>query len=351
MRMFVSFRLPLLILLLTCFAVLLPAVSQAANFLVVPMAFNLNVEKRDIIEDTITLTNTSGQQVRLYASVNEVAVDGSGVVESFVEPSRLDRKVSPTTWVEITRARIELAPGETREIPFTIRMNPNTEPGDYSIFIGFAGASNSPEAVNAIMAGNGEGALVNLVVDKKQDQFIRLERFVVDRFVTGKGTGQVAYTLLNPGGVDVVHGGEAIFYNTKGEEIAAVPLNTDKLVVAKDGSADFTVTVPESLGIGKYKVYVSVEYGEHMTDSVTDTAYFYVMPLRDLIIIFVIVLAFAIGITLYFHRKYDIEMDDHGADPVAFYVRKDVSEAREHDIDLKTRRQANLVAENSHEDA
>jgi hypothetical protein len=347
--MFATLRYYLFALFLVGGSLLAPVGTLAADFSVVPMAFNLNVEKRDIIEETITLTNTTGQQVRLYASVNEVAVDGSGMVESFVEPSMLDKKVSPTTWVEITRARLELAPGETRAVPFTIRMNPNTEPGEYSVFIGFASASNNPEAVAAIMAGNGQGTLVNLVIDKKQDQFLRFERFSVDRFVTGKGTGQVAYTLINPGKVDVVHGGEAIFYSTKGEEIAAVPLNAEQVAVAKDGSADFTVTVPAHLGIGKYKVYVSVEYGEHMTDSVTDTAFFYVLPLRDLIIVFVVVLALAIGITLYVHRKYDIEMDDHGADPVALYVRKDVSEAREHDIDLKQQQVASAVTETEHE--
>lgn len=314
-----------------------PSVVLAADFTVVPMAVNLNVEKRDIITEEITLTNTTGQQVRLYASVNEVAVDGSGVVESFIEPSLVDRSTSPTSWIEITRARIELAPGEVRTIPFTIRMNPTTAPGDYSVFIGFAEASNSPEAVKAVMAGRAEGTLVNLVVDKKQDQFVRLESFSVDRFVTGRGTGEISYILNNPGGVDVVHSGEAIFYNTRGEEVAATALNTEGLPVLKDGSAPFTVNIPDSLGIGKYKVYVSVEYGEHMTDSVTDTAYFYVTPLVQLIIVFLIVLLLAIFITLYIHRKYDIDEDDHGAEPVALYVRDRVSDTREHDIDLKRR--------------
>lgn len=333
--MLLDLRLQLTFILLFVGVMLGSAEAQAADFSVVPMAINLNVEKRDIVEETITLTNTSGQQVRLYASVNEVAVDGSGVVESFIEPSMVDRSVSPTSWVEITRARIELKPGETREIPLTIRMNPTTEPGEYSVFVGFAEASNNPDAVAAIMAGNGRGALINLVVDKKQDQFIRFERFTVDRFVTGRGTGLVSYTLKNPGAVDVVHSGEAIFYNSRGEEMAAVPLNTDKVAVAKDGTADFTVAVPDTLGIGKYKVYVSVEYGEHMTDSVTDTAYFYVLPLVHLAIVFLVVLAFAVGITLYVHRRYDIEYDDHGAEPVALYVRQSVSDPREHDIDLK----------------
>ncbi len=341
MYMFARFFTPyagVALLVLGVVLALTPYVVLASAHSVVPMAFNLNVEKRDIITEEITLTNTSGQQIRLYASVNEVAVDGSGVVESFIEPSMVDRTTSPTSWIEISRARMELAPGETKQVPFTIRMNPNTAPGEYSVYIGFAEASNSPEATKAVMSGQAEGTLVNLVVDKKQDQFVRLEGFSVDRFVTGKGTGEISYILNNPGGVDVVHSGEAIFYNTRGEEVAAAPLNTEGAAVLKDASAPFTVAIPDTLGIGKYKVYVSVEYGEHMTDSVTDTAYFYVTPLVQLIIIFLVVLVIAVLITLYIHRKYDIDEDDHGAEPVALYVRDSVSETKDHDIDLKRAR-------------
>lgn len=309
--------------------------ALAANHTVSPLAFNLNVEKRDIIEETITLTNTSGQQLRLYASVHEVSVDGSGVVEAFVEPSMVDRTSSPTSWISVERGRIELAPGATREIPLRITMNPNTKPGDYSVFIGFAEASNQPEAVRAVMAGRAPGTLVNLVVDTKQDQFLRLARFSVDRFVTGRGESEVSYTLANPGDVDVVHQGEVIFYDTRGEEVAAVPLNPEGTVLPRGEELLFSVSVPDTLTIGKYKAFLSVEYGEHLTDSINDTTYFYVTPLRELSILFVVVLALAVGVTLYVHRRYDVAEDDHGAEPVALYVRSGQSQSVPHDIDLR----------------
>lgn len=317
----------------------MPLALIAADHQVKPLAFNFNVEKRDIIAETITLTNTSGGMVRLYASVHEVSTDREGVVEAFVEPSLVDKTTSPTSWIEINRGRIELAAGETRDVPFTIRMNPNTAPGDYSVFIGFAQASNQPQAIVAVMNGTAPGTLVNLVVDKKQDQFLRLEQFSVPRFVTGEGSRTMTYELINPGGVDVVHGGEVIFYDTKGREVAAVDLNTERVPVTRDAAVTFSATIPADLPIGKYKAFLSVEFGELMTDTIQDTAFFYVTPLQQLMVIFIVVLMAAVGLTLYVHRKFDVDEDEHGAEPVAMYIRESQSTDAHHDIDLKKAKQ------------
>jgi len=312
-----------------------PISLLAAGHTVSPLAFNLNVEKRDIITEIITLTNQTGQQIRLYASVNEVSVDGEGVVEAFVEPSRVDRTNTPTSWIEINRGRIELLPGEVKEVPFTIRMNPNTAPGDYSVFIGFAEGSNQPEASAKVMSGQAPGTLVNLVVDKKQNQFLRLERFVVDKFVTGRGVSEATYILNNPGVVDVVPKGEIIFYDGKGNEVAAVLLNPESVPIPRAESVTYTAIVPNDLLIGKYKAFLSVEYGENLTDTIQDTTYFYVFPLFQLSIIFLILLILAVLVTLYVHRHFDRDLDDQGAESVALYLKTGLSPEVHHDIDLK----------------
>lgn len=325
-----------LLFLLAQFTALTP-VQAADTHTVAPLAFNLNVEKRDIIEDIITLTNLTDHQLRLYATVNEVAVDGNGVVESFREPSMVDRTNSPTAWVEINRGRIELAPGEVRQLPFTIRMNPNTAPGDYSVFIGFASGSNQPAAQAAVMAGQAPGTLVNLVVDKKQDQFLRIERFRVDRFVTGRGASVATFTLVNPGFVDVIPSGELMVYDTTGNEVAAIPINTEAVATAREKSQTYTVALPTTLAIGKYKAYLSVEYGEHGTQGVQDTAYFYVLPFVQIIIAFLVVSVLAVGLTLYLHRRFDRD-DDFGADPVAMYRREGKSDEKHHDLTVPSGR-------------
>lgn len=311
------------------------SVAFASDYLVTPLAINLDVNKRDIISESITLINNDSHLVRLYASVNEVSTNGEGVVESFQSPSSADRTNTPTTWVEISRQRIELKPGETREIPFTIRMNPNTVPGDYSVYIGFAEASNAPQANAKVMEGKVPGTLLGLSIDKDQNIFLRLEKYVVDRFVTGEQGGSLSYTLSNPGRVDTVPKGEVIFYDNNGDEVAAVPLNMENKVVSADSAASFTADIPSDLGLGKYKAFLSVEYGEHLTASVHDTAFFYILPLKQLIAIFIILMIFATFIALYVHRRYDVSDEQFSYESVPMFIRDGRSEDQHHDIDLK----------------
>lgn len=309
------------------------AVTFAASHLVTPLVINLELEKRDIVTEYVTLTNTSSHIVRVYASVNNVAMDGEGVVESFVQKVEADRSTTATTWIEISRQRIELAPGEKREVPFTVRMNPETVPGDYNVFIGFAEGSNRPIAEAKVAGGLAPGTIVHISVDQTQDQFLRLEQFIVDKFVTKSDTQTLSFTLTNPGGVAVVPAGEIIFYDNSGVEVTSIDINTTGDSVPADGKNSFQMEVPHELSLGKYKAFLSVEYGEHLTASVHDTAFFYVLPLRQLIIIFLSILFFAILLALFVHRRYD-NGDDDGSEYVFMHVREGKSEDQHHDIDL-----------------
>ncbi len=313
----------------------------AATHLVSPLAINLDLEKRDIVSETITLINNSQRVVRVYASVNTVAEDGEGIVESFVQKVEADRTNTPTTWIEISRKRIELKPGEKREVPFTVRMNPNTQAGDYNVFIGFAEGSNRQKAEKKVREGDAPGTIVHISVDQVQNQFLRLENFVVDKFVSEADTDTLSFTLSNPGRGDVVPRGEVIFYDNNGAEIGALPINTDDQLVPGDGKTDFTMEVPEELSIGKYKAFLSVEYGENLTASVHDTAFFYVLPWKLLLLIFVIILILAILIALYVHRRYDtVEETSDGSGTVAMYIKDGTSENQHHDIDLTKKEDA-----------
>lgn len=306
-----------------------------ANYTVTPLVIDKELEKRDIITETITLTNTSDAVVRIYPTVNEIAVDEGGTLQTFVTPSmEEDRSTSITSWFEITRGRIELAPGETQEIPLTIKVHPEVAAGEYHAFVGFPRASNRPEAESLVQSGAVPGTMVRIGVDKVQNQFLRLERFSVERFIKDKQEGDITFTLHNPGNDPVVPAGEVIFYDNNGYEVGSVPINPEAKAVNEDENVDFTSEVPDNLTLGKYKAFLSVEYGEHQTASLHDTAFFYVMPLKWVIIIFAVVLLFAILLALYVHKKFDMADPEPNVDDVPMYIRQGRSESKEHDIDL-----------------
>ena len=219
-------------------------------------------------------------------------------------------------------------------------MNPNTKPGKYNVFVGFAEASNAPEAQNLVMQGHTPGVLLALSVNKPQDQFLRLERFVVTQVVTKEKGGTVQYTLNNPGNIDVIPTGDIIYYNSRGDEVASAPLNTASTSVPAGKTVTLSMPAPTQLPLGKYKALLTVNYGDHNLQTLNDTAYFYVVPLQRVIISFVFVLFLAIILALFIHRRYDLQAEDDGAERIAMYLRHgDRSEEVHHDIDMSTTKQ------------
>ena len=93
---------------------------------------------------------------------------------------------------------------------------------------------------------------------------------------------------------------------------------------------------PPELSMGKYKTFLSVEFGKNLTASVHDTAFFYVMPLQQIILIFAAVLIVSIVIALYVHRRYAVEgdYDDEFTADVPMYISSERSDSKDHDIDL-----------------
>lgn len=329
--------LPLRTALLTLVFGALPFFAFAESYTVSPLIIDHELKKRDITEETITLTNHDSRMVRLYPTVNEITVGEGGSIKSFLEPSMVtDRSTSVTSWLEIPRGRIELKPGESKEITLTIRVNPEVAAGEYHAFVGFGEGSNRPEAEKQVMAGTAPGTVVRIGVDKVQNQFLRLEKFSVERFIKKAGEGIATFMLQNPGADPVIPKGEIIFYDNGGTEVGSVQLNDENTVVEPGMEVSFTQQVPADLAMGKYKAFLSVEYGDHQTASVHDTAFFYVLPLVHLVAIFGVILIIAILLALFVHRKLDLAgvPDDDGADDVPMYVRSGRSEGKDHDIDL-----------------
>lgn len=307
--------------------------------MVAPVLIDRTTEKRDVHIETVTLTNTADHVIRVFPSVHEVAVDAGGTIQEFVPPSMSDNSSTVTSWLEISRARIDLQPGEAHEIPLTLRVSPTAKAGEYHAFVAFGAGSNRDEAERQATSGQAPGTIVRLSIDTTQKEFIRLSHFDVERFVTERGEGQLTFTLENPSKAPVSPSGEIIFYDSRGREVAAVPVNEDGTTIAPGSQETFVQTVPDTSVLGRHRAFLSVEYGTDQLASVHDTDFFYVVPLQQVLMIFGGILAITIIVTLLMYRRYSTGADDNDTDdhrPIPIVVRTGVqSETTEHDVNLK----------------
>jgi hypothetical protein len=168
-----------------------------------------------------------------------------------------------------------------------------------------------------------------------------LSGFHVDRFIFSPTNRAISYTLKNTGESDMHPSGDILIYNGRGEEVASLKINTENVIVNAGETHVFTTTAPTAGLLGKYKAYLSMTYGVVGTSAQTqlqDTAYFYAVPWKKLLMVFVALFLFALGIALYTHKKYVADVEHLvDVDTVAVHIREGVSEAVHHDIDMKPR--------------
>lgn len=313
------------------------SVAQAApSYSVTPLVIDEEVTARDIIEKTITLTNTGEQPVTVYPSVNNIAIDEGGGITEFIPAVMSDRTQSLAAWVEISRAGVDMQPGDTKTLTLTLRIHPEPLDGTYHAFIGFGYGRNRDEAEAQVKRGDAPGTVVTVTVADKKTVFLKLSQFVVDRFITGINDRAAEFRIKNPGDEALTPQGEIIIYDSRGTEVTAVPLNAEGVAIAPGEEHTFTAPVSAQGLFGKYKAYLDVEYGTTQRASVQDTAFFYALPFKLILPIFAFVIILVIGVSMYVHKKY-YDVDDDGSERIHLHVRETLSESKEHDINLTTR--------------
>ena len=313
-----------------------PSSLQAAvNYSVTPRVIDLSAEARDIIERKITITNNANYTSSIFPSVNEISLNEGGDITDFKGPTMVDRTSSITTWLEVARKEINIPKGESYELPVTIRMNPNTQPGEYHALIGFGSGRNRDEAEKLVREGRAPGVVVTIRVEDTAVEHIDLKGFVVDKFITNEKNQAARYVLTNPGDTVVVPQGEIIFYDNNGKEVGSINANPEQISLEPGQEIELKTQVPTDGLLGKYKAFLSVNYGTEQIASVYDTEFFYVIPWKKLLFVFVILLLTAIILTIFLYKKYSIDEEDDDVHHLQFKFKEGSSELKDHDINLK----------------
>ncbi len=308
----------------------------AADVSIRPFLIDRTVEPRDVVTENITLTNDSAQKKIIFATVNEITVASDGEIKEFVSPVMTDRTNTITSWVEITRGRIELNPGESTEVPLTLRVHPYAKPGEYHVFIGFVAGSKRPTAEAIALAGDADGVIVKLTIDDSAEEFLRISRFMVDRFVIKDDQRVINIEVENKGDLPSTPSGEIIFYNSRGEEISSVVVNENNIEVPAGETATLSATVPFYNELGRYKANIALQYGEQQA-AIYDTVQFYMLPMHIIAFLLIGIIVISLLIMLLFRRALH-ENDDEGEYDLPLTVRAGHEpNPKEHDIDLSNK--------------
>jgi hypothetical protein len=317
--------------------VLLPFLVSSNEINIRPFLIDESLPPRGESQNLVTLENEyENRNAVIFATVNEISLDGQGDVKEFISPVATDRTNTVTSWIEVTRGRIEIPPGETREVPITIKTHPYAEPGVYHAFIGFVEAKNRPTAENIAMAGDARGVVLKITVEDSRTNSLKINSFRINRFITGDDKKNIDIEIENQGDLPSAPVGEIIFYDSKGVEINSVSVESDEIKPGETGVVQ--ANIPMGNELGRFKANLSLRYGENQSAALFDTSFFYLMPTHMMVIIFISILAIALLVVFLLRRSIVTDEIDDSFGDVTMYV-KDGHEAnpQDHDIDLKNK--------------
>lgn len=313
-----------------------PVVATAQQS-VQPLVIDKTLEQNGKATADITITNPSDRMVRVYATVNAIRVDDAGAIEEFTSRNSVDDTETVTSWLAIERGRIEISPGQSYEATLQIDVHPQATPGVYHGFIGFASGRNRPAAEESVRSGQAPGSIVRIEIAEDRDSYLQLDQFTTNRFVVDSAKTNFDYTISNPGDMPLQPNGEVIVYDSRGREVGAVPANPEQVTIAPGEEALFSAALPETDGLGRYRAYLALTYGEGRRATLQDTIYFFRLPLYHLIALFTGILLISIGVAYWLHRRYGTVADDFdGGEHVNLYHDPEGrSEPMGHDLDLR----------------
>ncbi len=277
----------------------IPMLAQAGGDLsVMPAVMDEKAKPRDILKETIILTNESDHVISVYPTVEDINPENGE--QSFNRANNSeDLSDSLANWIELSRGVVKIAPGEKREIPFIIRLNPNAVAGTYHAEISF-GSGETRAAAEA----NGPLAVVavNLEVTADIKEIMQLNAFDVDTVAFTGDDVLFNFQLQNIGNQELEPKGEIRIYDRKGREVAAIDVNKEGRMVSPDQVAQLASVWSAANGFGKFKALLNVNYGRGQTASVQDTVFFWVIPWKQIFGLLVVSLIAIIALALYFHR-------------------------------------------------
>lgn len=247
------------------------ALAQS-EIVVSPTIIDQKAEARDLLEFSVKVTNNTSSKVNLYPIVNDISI------------TELDKSTSLARWVQISRGVIELWPGQTKEIPFSINVNLYAKPGKYYAVIIFAQGSTRAEAEQKALKLNQPQVLLNIEVEEHIVEGAQIKKFQTEKKFFLNFPVKFLSEIENTGNQEIKPAGFIHIYNRRGEEVGSIDINQTQAAIAPQAHNLFeNIWQPEKEGLGQYKAVLAAEYGNGGKRDLQDTIYFWVIPWQLLI--------------------------------------------------------------------
>ncbi len=266
---------------------------------ITPPLFQLSLAPEAEWSSKLQFTNRSERRMTLYVTLQNFTAEGDNGMIAFSRPSAGS---SPNmhelaSWLSVPPEPIEAEAGETVDIPFTIRVPKDAEPGGHyaAIFVGTEPFSESVGGTMSVSSLLSSLILVRTTGDIVESGYIRdlspLRVFSEEQEAT------LELSFVNTGNVHLTPRGEITITNMFGRERGKIIVGEDKSLghVFPDSQRKFTFTwkgEKNFFDVGRYKVVATIVYGRDAEKTAYYTTHFWIVPWKSVLGIFSFLLFF-----------------------------------------------------------
>lgn len=299
---------------------MLGAVHSAHALTVIPTYFEKNTDANQTITTSALLFNESTVTANVSTSVANFTTSDENGTPSFGSEADLEDLAG---WITVDKGPFTLLPGQRLEVPVTIKVPANADPGGHyaSVFFNQQGT-----------AANGSGVTVNvrlgmnilLRVNGDVNESARLASFTSKSGSNHFDHLPVDFSarFINDGNIHIRPIGTLTVRNLFGGTTAVVPFNTTQGAVlpnsarrfdvawekkSPSGSSSFFQEIKNewtNFALGPYTATLSVTYGSLSSKTLTGSYSFVVFPWR-VMTIGVIALILIVWLIIFLVKRYN----------------------------------------------
>ena len=244
---------------------------------ITPQIIDAKAKASEKIERIIKIKNNTEHKVSIYPTVNDILINEGK--QEFISPSKLDKAVSLARWIRIKRAATQIMPGKEAEILLSIEINKLAKPGKRYAVIFFPNASNRPLAEAKIDKENVPQIMINIEIEDETIEKLQLINFSALSKTYFTWPIKLSVELKNIGNVDVKPSGQTIIYNRRGQYLDSLKFNEVGKEIKAGEQKKIYFDWDAKKGIGKFKAKLELEYGEKDKRDLSDTIYFWILPI------------------------------------------------------------------------
>ncbi len=269
------------------------SVFSQEEIMIEPSVIERKTQPRDFLELSVTINNQSNSTVRLYPLIKDI----SGPRQD----EKIEKINSLASWIEISRGRIEIPPGVSKEIPFSVRVHFNALPGKYYTTISFVEGSTFPQAQENASKYQQPTLLLNIDVQENIIEKAEIKRFQTTKNIFLKFPIEFILEIKNIGNREIIPLGLIHIYDKKGKEIAAIDLPSKTISAGESNTLN--IFWQGEKGFGRYKAFLFAEYGKSSGGTLQDTVYFWILSWKFLILFTLGILVLLYLLIIFIIRK------------------------------------------------